>query len=398
MKERLLSPKELALLDMREEGDFARGHLLFASSLPLSRLELRLCDLVPRRGTPIVLCDRQGELAERAAERLRRFGYANLTALDGGVDAWAAAGFEVFSGINVPSKAFGELVEARCRTPSISADELKAKLDAREPVLVLDSRPMDEFRVMSIPGAIDCPGAELVYRISDLAPSQDALVVVNCAGRTRSIIGAQTLINAAVGRRVMALRNGTMGWHLSGFELERGSTRCAGDPSPEGLARSRARAEAEARRVGVRSIDLAILEQWQAEGEQRTLYLFDVRSAEEYEAGHLEGSRAAPGGQLVQKTDSFMGTRGARVVLIDDTGVRATMTAAWLVQMGLDDVFVLRDGLAGSRLHTGPHRAEILGLEVASSDSIEPSELAARLERGDALVVDLATSLQYRAS
>ncbi|MGH6945599.1 MAG: rhodanese-like domain-containing protein, partial [Geminicoccaceae bacterium] len=144
-------------------------------------------------------------------------------------------------------------------------------------------------------------------------------------------------------------------------------------------------------------IDLATLETWRAEGEQRTLYLLDVRSPEEYEAGHLGGSRAAPGGQLVQKTDSFIGTRGARVVLIDDTGVRATMTASWLVQMGLDDVFVLRNGLTGSRLHTGPHRAEIPGLDAAVSDTIAPLELAARLERGEALVVDLATSLNYRA-
>jgi rhodanese-related sulfurtransferase len=396
LKGRLRENKELALLDMREEGVFAKGHLLLACSLPLSRLELRLRDLVPRRGTPIVLCDRSGELVGRTAEKLRGFGYTDISALAGGVDAWAAAGFEVFSGVNVPSKAFGELVEARCRTPSISAKELKAALDAGERMLVLDSRPMDEFRVMSIPGAIDCPGAELVYRIADLAPSPDTRVVVNCAGRTRSIIGAQSLINAGVANRVVALRNGTMGWHLAGFGLERGSARRPPEISPDGLARAKAMAEDVAGRLGVRSIDSSALERWRAQSEERTLYLFDVRSPEEYEAGHLPGSRPVPGGQLVQKTDSFVGTRGARVVLIDDTGVRATMTAFWLVQMGLEDV-VLRDGLLEIPLERGPHRAEVLGLDEDAAETIAPAELAAGLERDEMLVVDLATSLQYRA-
>jgi rhodanese-related sulfurtransferase len=397
LRSRLQHPGELALLDVREEGAFAKGHLLLACPLPLNRLELRLRDLVPRRGTPIVLCDRSGELVGRAAEKLRGFGYTDVSALDGGVDAWAAAGFEVFSGVNVPSKAFGELVEARCATPSISAKELKAALDRGQDLIVLDSRPMDEFRVMSIPGATDCPGAELVYRVSDATPTPDTLVVVNCAGRTRSIIGAQSLINAGIANRVVALRNGTMGWHLAGFKLERGSTCPPPEVSPEGLARAKAMADGVAERLGVRSIDFSALERWRAEGEERTLYLLDVRSPEEYAAGHLPGSRPAPGGQLVQKTDSFMATRGARVVLIDDTGVRATMTASWLVQMGLDDVFVLQGGLAGTPLEKGPYRAEVLGLDENDAETITPAELSSALGRGEALVVDLATSLQYRA-
>jgi len=395
LKERLLGPGELALLDVRKEGVFARGHLLLASSLPLSRLELRLADLVPRRSTPIVLCDHKGELVERAAARMQEFGYTDLSGLEGGVDGWAAAGFEVFTGVNVPSKAFGELVEARYGTPSISAQELEAMRDAGRPVLVLDSRPMDEYRVMNIPGAIDCPGAELVYRIADLARSPDTQVVVNCAGRTRSIIGAQSLISVGLANPVVALRNGTMGWHLAGFELEHGSARRPPDVSPEGLVRARAMAEAVGERFGVRSIDAATLERWRRDND-RTLYVFDVRSPEEYEAGHLPGSRPAPGGQLVQKTDAYMGTRGARVVLVDDTGVRATMTASWLIQMGLEDVFVLRDGLARP-LETGPYRPEILGLDQAHPETLTPPELSKLLEDGRAVVIDLATSLGYCA-
>src|SRR4029077_20732986 len=210
---------ELAILDVREEGGHARGHPFLATSAPLSLLELRIARLVPSFATRIVLVDDDEQLAQRAARVLRRLGYRDLHALAGGVAGWKAAGFGLDSGVHVPSKAFGEHVEHHDGTPRIAAAELKAKLDAGEDLVVLDSRPMSEYRVMSIPGALDCPGAELVYRVHQAAPDPKTLVVVNCAGRTRSIIGAQSLINAGIPNRVVALKTGTMGWHLAGLEL-----------------------------------------------------------------------------------------------------------------------------------------------------------------------------------
>ena len=54
--------------------------------MPLSRLELRLADALPRRGVPIVVTDEAGGgRAERGAERLASLGYGNLAILDGGV-------------------------------------------------------------------------------------------------------------------------------------------------------------------------------------------------------------------------------------------------------------------------------------------------------------------------
>src|SRR3984893_15514306 len=211
LKAMLADGGELALLDVREELLFSRGHLLHARSLPLSRLELRIRALVPRRATRIVLVDDGDGLAQRAAGTLERLGYTDVGHLDGGLASWTAEGFEPFSGINVPSKAFGEFVEHADATPNIGAEELEKLLRGRANVVVLDSRPFDEYSRMSIPTGIDVPGAELVLRVRDLAPSADTAVVVNCAGRTRSIIGAQSLINAGVPNKVVALRNGTMG-------------------------------------------------------------------------------------------------------------------------------------------------------------------------------------------
>ena len=388
---------EMALLDVREEGVFSdRGHPFFANSLPLSRLELTIHDLVPRKLARIVVYDGGDEgLADRAATKLALMGYRNLAVMTGGARAWAEAGYELFTGVNVPSKAFGEVVEHRCGTPHIAAAELKRRLDAGEDVLIVDSRPIGEFRNMSIPGAFDCPGAELVYRVPDRVPAPETLVVVNCAGRTRSIIGAQSLRNAGLPNQIVALENGTMGWELAGLELARGREDALPPPSPDGLARAQALADRVAERFGIVRIDDTALARFHGEADRRTLYLFDVRSPEEFAAGHLAGSRSAPGGQLVQATDAYMATRNARIVLLDDDGVRGVMTGSWLVQMGWPEVYVLDIGLAGRPLVHGSREPEVPGLDQADGAKIAAAELKRLLDAGDAVVLDLARSLEY---
>jgi rhodanese-related sulfurtransferase len=248
---------------------------------------------------------------------------------------------------------------------------------------------------MNIPGGIDCPGAELVYRVHDLVRSPETLVVVNCAGRTRSIIGAQSLINAGIPNRVVALKNGTMGWHLAGLTLEHGQSRHAPAPSAAALAKARAAAARVAERCGIAAIEPARLEEFRREAD-RTLYLFDVRTPEEYEAGHLPGARSAPGGQLVQATDAYVGTRGARLVLVDGESVRAPMTASWLRQMGWDEVYVIEQEAAGAATVAGAEERHVLGLAEADAATIGAAELKAALDRGEAVVADLGTSHGYR--
>lgn len=398
LKSMLHDGAEIAVLDAREEGEFAKRHLLLAASVPLSRLEVRVPQLVPRRSARIVICDGNEGLAQRAADKLAQHGYSAVMVLAGGVDAWAAQGYEIYSGINVPSKAFGEFVEHQDDTPRMAAQEVKARLDAGEPVVILDSRPLAEYRKMSIPGGIDCPGAELVYRVHDIVQTPDALVVVNCAGRTRSIIGAQSLINAGIPNRVVALKDGTMGWHLAGFELARGQNRLAPQPTQAGLAQAQQATARVARRFGVRTIDVATVARFAQEMERHTLYLFDVRSPEEYAAGHLHSTVGAPGGQLVQTTDAFAATRNARIVLIDDNGVRAAMTASWLIQMGWQDVYVVKDALKSGPLLAGPSSPEVLGLDQVNCDYITARELKRALDAGNATVIDFDTSLRYRDS
>lgn len=394
VKAMLADGGELALLDVREEGAHSQGHPFYSAPMPLSRLELLADAMVPRRGTRIVLVDDGSDLAERAAAKLEARGYEDVAVMTGGAPAWEEAGYVLFSGVHVPSKAFGEMVEAHYGTPHISASALKAKVDAGEDLVIVDSRPMDEYEVMNIPGGIDMPGAELVHRINAVAPDPERLVVVNCAGRTRSILGAQSLINAGLPNQVLALENGTMGWHLAGFELERGQSRAIDAPAGADLEVARARARDVARRFGVRFVDRATLAAWQGEATERTLYLLDVRSPEEYAAGHPEGALSAPGGQLVQETEMWAATLGARIVLVDDNLVRATMSAHWLNQMGWQDCVVLESGLDGLAMTDAPAPPP---REIASAAHAEigPGELQEALQRDEVLLLDFASSESY---
>ncbi|MEU8363751.1 rhodanese-like domain-containing protein [Nonomuraea sp. NPDC048882] len=329
----LLRRDEVVIADVREEAAYAQGHPLWAANFPLSLLELDAWRRIPRRDTPVVVYGDADAPAHRAIDVLRRLGYTQARPLLDGLGGWIAAGGELFQDVNVPSKAFGELVESVSRTPSLTAQQVGALIDAGTPPVIVDARRFDEFHTMSIPTATSVPGAELVLRIRELAPDPATPVVVNCAGRTRSIIGAQSLINAGLPNPVAALRNGTIGWTLAGQRLDHGATGTAPATVAEphhALARSGA--HAVARRAGVRFIrtsDLPGLYE-----PDRTTYVFDVRSATEFAAGHLDGSFPAPGGQLVQETDHYAPVRGARIVLIDDDGVRAAMTGSWLAQMG----------------------------------------------------------------
>ncbi|EIQ01692.1 Rhodanese-related sulfurtransferase [Opitutaceae bacterium TAV1] len=359
VRELLRAGRELAFIDLREAGPHGRSKPLFAVNLPLGRLEERIFSLVPRRSVPVILFDGGLGLVRRGAERLNALGYTNITAVGGTLADWRRAGGELFRDTSVASKAFGEVVEQQAGTPEIDAAELKARLDRGENLVVIDDRPFAEYQAATIPGSVNIPGAELVLRAAELLRTPDTQLVIHCAGRTRSLIGTQALINAGIFKNVVGLRHGNIGWNLAGLELEHGAARRApARLDPENHRRAREAARDLAQQTGVRFFGTDTLAAWEAESEQRTLYKFDVRSPEEHAARHAPGFAHAAGGQLVQATDEYIGVLSSRVVLADDDGVRAVLTASWLRQLGWSEVAVLADGL-GDRLVPGPAAAPV---------------------------------------
>ena len=387
----LTDGKEIALLDVREDGQYGEGHLLFAVSMPYSRLELAAPTMIPRLDVPICIIDDGDGIAPRAAQRLQAMGYADVALIAGGQAACVEAGFTVFKGVNVPSKALGELAEETYHTPSISAEDLKKMLGSDEDFILLDGRTPKEYERMTIPGAQSCPNAELPFRLPSLVKDETTKVIVNCAGRTRSIIGVQSLRNYGFKNPIFALENGTQGWRLAGFDLDEGR---APKPLPEitgeAMDAARQRAKAFMTEKGVPGCDINDVAAWMMDG-TRTTYLIDVRTASEYAAGHLPGSIHAPGGQMVQGSDKWVAVRGARIVLCDDGNVRAANTAHWLRAIGFE-ACVLENDVSHLNIDlplrkTGTRVADPLP-EISCHEIAEGA--------GNLVLIDLRPSAEYR--
>jgi rhodanese-related sulfurtransferase len=395
LKTWLSDGSEIALFDVREHGQYGAGHPFFAVPLPYSRLETALPALAPNPAVRVVLCDDGDGVAVRAAARAAALGYRNVAVLSGGAPSWRRAGYTLYEGVNVPSKTFGEIVEVRRHTPRLTAQAVAAMAAAGENFVIVDGRPFAEYTRMNIPGGICCPNGELALRIHDIAPDPDTKIVVNCAGRTRSIIGAQTLIDVGVPNAVFALENGTQGWFLAGLDVEHGASRRYPDePKPHDREALRRRARRFADASGAAFVAPDEAHAWLSDG-ARTTFLFDVRTPEEFAASGVPGFVHAPGGQLIQATDQWAGVKGARIVVLDQEQVRAPVVAGWLRQLGRE-AFVL-DGGAGAAAALDWRRETPAPSDLPQLQPISAAETAEGLHSGVVRVLDLRAGMSYRA-
>jgi len=394
---------EWALFDIREAGEADAGHIFGASFLPRRMLELKLPELVPGRDTALYFYDEGGDRAARAAASAELAGYRNTFVLDGGLPAWEGAGLPVVSGSNVPSKLFGEEVYEHEGVSQLPVAELHRWQSEGRPHVVCDIRTPDEYVVGRIPQALGAFGADVGTNARDLA-ARDVPIVVHCAGRTRSIIAAQTLRVLGVSN-VHALENGTMGWQLAGYELEREPSDRVLKPSAASAADFEARAKTLATAQGAAAVDASELATWldrRAAGSMN-LYFFDVRQVARFDEGHIPGARTLPGGLAVQRTDEFVSVRNAPIVLVDDAEGRAWMTAYWLRRMQFPRVYVLSGGLdgwraAGGTVEQGRPRVAPLRLDEVRAEVPRVAAAELHAELGSAsppVVVDVDTSRYF---
>lgn len=388
-KSLLSDGNEVAFLDVREHGQYGEGHPFFSVNLPYSQMELLARKLMPSLNVRCVLMDDGDGVSDRSAAVLTKLGYSDISILSGGAPAWAAAGYTLFKGVNLPSKTFGELVEHKFQTPHITAKDLNKSISDGSDLIILDGRSGPEYLKMSIPTAQSCPNAELGYRLSTLCKDPKTPVIINCAGRTRSIIGAQTLALLNIPNPVFALENGTQGWRLAGFDLVHGKAPAPlPKPSTKEWNDGRTRAEKLCRDYGLRRITNVEAQEWLADS-TRSTYLFDVRSEIEFADGHAMNARSAPGGQLVQATDEQLAVRNARIILSCDNGLRSATTAIWLAGMG-HDVWLLDIDTPMDDTSAPPIEA----MKIINQISVE--ELKDKIQAG-AKILDASKGLDYRA-
>ena len=391
----LKGSEPFALIDVRETGEYNNAHIPGASLIPRRDLEAQIGDAVPHAATAVVLCDDDARRATLAATTLAGLGYADVSVLDGGINRWVTQEYPTEWGVNVPSKDFGEKVEVVHHVPEIDAVELNERIESGEELVILDTRTPEEYQRLCIPGGRSVPGAELALRITDITKdlSDDATVVINCAGRTRSIIGTRVLQRMGM-PNVVGLKNGTAGWSLAGYSLEAGADRLElPELSEEGIAAAEAYADRLAEEDGVQYIDVEGLQALMARRSDETVYLVDVRTEQEYADGHIPGFRWFPGGQAVQRSDEVAVVKNCPIVFCCDGRTRAAITASWYRQMGHEHVYAVHGGTgtwqgAGQALERGHSRTQALGMDEARGKvrMLAPSEVPAAADASITLV------------
>ncbi|MCZ6872762.1 MAG: rhodanese-like domain-containing protein [bacterium] len=334
-----------ALIDVREPGEYNASHIAGASLVPRRQLEFRMHRLVHHKKTLMVVCDDDCQRAPLAADTLEQMGYTQVRMLAGGLNRWTTEGYATEWGVNVPSKDFGEKMEVQHHIPVMHPEELQDRLQRGDKIVILDSRTPEEHQRVTIPQARSAPNGELALRISAFAPDPETTVVVHCAGRTRSIIGARLLQRMGMSN-VYDLRNGTMGWQMAGLELEYGSSRSdLPEPTPEGRHAAEAFASQLATEDGVQYLTIEALQTLITRSEQENVYLIDVRTEAEYANGHIPAFQWSPGGQAVQRADDLVAVRNGQIVFACDGRVRATVAASWYRQMGFPNVYAVDGGI-----------------------------------------------------
>src|SRR5438105_2502077 len=94
----------------------------------------------------------------------------------------------------MPPTTYTDLIaQVRRETKEVSLEDLNRRLDAKEPLTLLDVREKEEYRAGFIPGAISLPRGFLELQVEQRVPDKSAKIVAYCAGGTRSALAAKTL-------------------------------------------------------------------------------------------------------------------------------------------------------------------------------------------------------------
>lgn len=92
---RLMNQQNTLVLDIRDEKEFAVGHLPRARHIPVAELEKRVAEIQKFKEKPVLVTCRTGNRAAAGVRVLRKLGFTQVFQLKGGLQAWEAASLPV---------------------------------------------------------------------------------------------------------------------------------------------------------------------------------------------------------------------------------------------------------------------------------------------------------------
>ncbi|MGH8737954.1 MAG: rhodanese-like domain-containing protein [Burkholderiales bacterium] len=91
----MINRQDALVIDVREDAEFAKGHIVGARNIPLGQLEARVKELQKFKSKPVITCCETGNRSSGAIATLRKLGFENVYNLAGGYAGWQQAGLPV---------------------------------------------------------------------------------------------------------------------------------------------------------------------------------------------------------------------------------------------------------------------------------------------------------------
>ena len=313
-----------ALIDSRERRDYVAGHWFGSTNIPLSLFSTRLGYLLQEPDFPIHFLDWQDKASAEAIHQLKAIGFRNITIHNTQKPAMMGRGF--VKGEYVWSKAFGEVVAHEIDLPEVTPKQYLADYQDAQ---LFDVRPTAEYQDFTLPKSQSLPNSLLLANVQALKDT-GKMSLLHCAGRTRSIIGAFTLMASGYDGPFAVFRGGTQAWQLDGYEREHDANRlfAADHEASDAVAGFLRRWQIPATRVTSDGLGAFV-------DDHKTELLFDVSDDGATGQPLAHGVIKISGTNLIQQTDRSIARYHVPVILFDQgSGSRAAFAAFWLRCMG----------------------------------------------------------------
>jgi len=313
----------VAFLDVRTRKAYVQEFAFGAVNCPLDRFSLMIADLVPDRSTLIIMIGANKKAISNTNLILLKKKYSNVHYIKGDYQAWKKAKLPMWAGEFTLSKAFGEWIEATGKVNNIFPNKLnRMHQQPDSQLLQIDARPKIEYEKFTLPYSKHCSGGELPAYLQKT--SSKKTIIVHCAGRTRSIIAYQTLLDFNISQKKYVLNGGTQNWVLNGLErayqqksdIQKHKVNITQDKTLAKTIIQKFKLPSVARIKNIKGVHGFVI-QSEIINNQKIPYWKNVNAT-----------------TLVQNTDKFIASTSTPIYIYSDIPTSAVFSVLWLTRMG----------------------------------------------------------------